>query len=126
MERCLDVRAAHQVDPARVGHDELRTLPNGQQVIQSTPQGEIYLIGQGAGPRGERPFVDRLSIRDLSVQRLFQSSESAYEQPLAPLDGGRWLLQRESPVEPPNLYLREPAAEARQTMPAPTLYNENS
>lgn len=90
------------------GNPLMRTLPNGQQVIQSTPQGEIYLIGQGAGPRGERPFVDRLSIRDLSVQRLFQSSESAYEQPLAPLEGGRWLLQRESPVEPPNLYLREP------------------
>ncbi|HEX2013160.1 MAG TPA: prolyl oligopeptidase family serine peptidase [Roseateles sp.] len=85
----------------------MRTLPNGQSVIQSTRDGEIFLIGQGAGPRGERPFLDKLSIRDLSVQRLFQSGEAAYELPIAPLDERRLLLQRESPVEPPNLYLRD-------------------
>ncbi|MCX2860471.1 prolyl oligopeptidase family serine peptidase [Paucibacter sp. PLA-PC-4] len=85
----------------------MRTLANGHNVIQSTREGEIFLIGQGANPRGERPFLDRLSIKDLSVQRLFQSADSAYEMPLATLDDKRLLLQRESPVEPPNLYLRE-------------------
>jgi dipeptidyl aminopeptidase/acylaminoacyl peptidase len=91
------------------GDPLMRTLPNGQRVIQSTPQGEIFLIGPGASPRGERPFLDKLSIKDLSVQRMFQSADSAYEMPLATLEAGRLLLQRESPVEPPNLYLREAA-----------------
>ncbi|HEY1091838.1 MAG TPA: hypothetical protein VGE47_12155, partial [Burkholderiaceae bacterium] len=78
----------------------MRTLANGHSVIQSTREGEIFLIGQGANPRGERPFLDKFSIRDLSSQRLFQSSESAYEMPLMTLaagDSGRLLLQRESP-----------------------------
>jgi dipeptidyl aminopeptidase/acylaminoacyl peptidase len=103
------------------GSPLMRTLPNGQQVIQSTPQGEIYLLGAGAGPRGERPFVDRLSLRDLSMQRLFQSPENAYEQPLLPLDGARWLLQRESPVEPPNLYLRELGSSGNGSQPPQAL-----
>ncbi|QPF72029.1 S9 family peptidase [Roseateles sp. DAIF2] len=110
------------------GNPLMRTLPNGQQVIQTTREGEIFLIGAGAGPRGERPFLDKLSIRDQSVQRLFQSGEAAYELPLAPLDEKRLLLQRESPVEPPNLYLRElgnggapPQALTRIKDPSPQL-----
>lgn len=99
----------------------LRTLPNGHQVVQTTAQGEIFLIGTGAGPRGERPFVDRLSIRDLGVQRLFQSGEQAYEMPLMPLDERRWLLQRESPVEPPNLYMREVGTGGNGTAPPQAL-----
>jgi len=89
------------------GEPLMRVLPNGQRVIQTGRDGEIYLIGAGANPKGERPFLDKLSIKDLSTQRLFQSGEVAYELPIAPLEGGRLLLQRESPVEPPNLYLRE-------------------
>ena len=89
------------------GEPLMRVLPNGQRVIQTSREGEIYLIGAGANPRGERPFLDKLSLKDLSTQRLFQSGEAAYELPIAPLEGGRLLLQRESPVEPPNLYLRE-------------------
>lgn len=94
------------------GQPLMRTLPNGHQVVQTTAQGEIFMIGAGASPRGERPFVDRLSIRDLGVQRLFQSGEASYELPLMPLDERRWLMQRESPSEAPNLVLRElgPAA----------------
>ncbi len=85
----------------------MRTLANGHQVIQSTPQGEIFLVGQGASARGERPFLDRLSLRDLTSQRQFQSVESHHETPLALLDNGRLLIQREGQAEPPNLYLRE-------------------
>ncbi|MET0207660.1 MAG: prolyl oligopeptidase family serine peptidase [Burkholderiaceae bacterium] len=85
----------------------MRTLPgNGLQVVQ-TQGGDMLLIGQGASPRGDRPFLDKLSLRDLSVQRLFQSAEGAYEQPLAVLEDRRIVTQREAPHEPPNLMLRE-------------------
>ncbi|WP_177200779.1 S9 family peptidase [Roseateles sp. YR242] len=84
----------------------MRTLPNGQQAVQ-TLNGDLLLVGQGSSPRGDRPFLDKVSLRDLSVQRLFQSAEGVYELPLAVLDDKRLLTQREAEHEPPNLLLRE-------------------
>ncbi|OWQ86039.1 hypothetical protein CDN98_15175 [Roseateles terrae] len=86
----------------------MRTLPNGQQAVQ-TLGGDLLLVGQGASPRGDRPFLDKISMRDLSVQRLFQSADGVYELPLAVLDDKRLLTQREAEHEPPNLMLRENA-----------------
>ncbi len=83
-----------------------RTLPNGRTAVMAA-QGELLLTGPGAGPKGERPFLDRLALKDLSTQRLFQSSDAQFEQPLALLDGGRLLTLRETSSEPPNLYLRD-------------------
>ena len=92
----------------------MRTLPGGGQAVQ-TLNGDPLLVGQGAGPRGERPFLDRVSVRDGSTQRLFQSADGVYELPLALLGERRaaagqmppLLLTRESPTEPPSLQLRE-------------------
>ncbi|WP_377158279.1 hypothetical protein ACFJIX_05360 [Roseateles sp. UC29_93] len=56
------------------GFPFMRTLANGHQVAQ-TLGGDLLLSGQGAGPKGDRPFLDKLSLKDLSVQRLFQSAE---------------------------------------------------
>jgi dipeptidyl aminopeptidase/acylaminoacyl peptidase len=84
----------------------MRTLANGQQVVQ-TLNGDMLLVGQGASPKGDRPFLDKLSLRDLSVQRLFQGSEQHYELPLALLDDKRLITLREGQHEPPNLMLRE-------------------
>ncbi|UXH78833.1 alpha/beta hydrolase family protein [Roseateles amylovorans] len=84
----------------------MRPLPNGQQAVQ-TLGGDLLLVGQGASPKGDRPFLDKISLRDLSVQRVFQSSDGAYEVPLAVLDDKRLLTQREAEHEPPNLILRE-------------------
>ena len=90
------------------GNPLMRTLPNGQKVIQTGRDGTaIYMIGQGAGPRGERPFLDRLSLADGTTARLFQSDDRHYEQPLLLLDGSKLLTLRESVSEPPNLMLRD-------------------
>lgn len=83
-----------------------RTLPNGRSVL-ITDHGDLLMAGAGATPRGERPFLDRLTLKDGSTEREFQSGEAVFEQVLAPLDGGRWLTLRESASEPPNLYLRD-------------------
>ena len=89
------------------GTPMMRTLlSNGRSVVIAS-HGELLLSGPGASPRGERPFLDRLSLGDLSTTRLFQSSETQYEQPLLMLDGGRIVTQRESATEPPNLVLRD-------------------
>ncbi len=87
-----------------------RMLPNGHLVVQ-TLGGDLLMTGPGASPKGDRPFLDRFSLRDLSAQRLFQSPEGSYETPLAVLEGGKQLLlSRESASEPPNLALRELAS----------------
>ncbi len=92
----------------------MRTLPNGQQAVQ-TLGGDPLLVGQGASPRGDRPFLDKISLRDLSTQRLFQSADGVYELPLAVLDDRRLLTQREAEHEPPNLMLRETGSGNRVT-----------
>ena len=66
---------------------------------------DIYLRGEGASPEGDRPFLDRLNLTDLSTQRLFQSAPDAYEHVLGFLADGRdrVLIWHESRTEPANL-----------------------
>ena len=98
-------------------------LPNGRSVL-TIDHGDLLMAGTGATLRSERPFLDRLSLKDGSEQRVFQSAEGLYEQVLTPLDGGRLLTQRESPTEPPNLFLRDGTGTSALTKlkdPAPQL-----
>ena len=66
----------------------------------------LYLIGEGASPEGDRPFVDRWNLDDNSKQRLFRSAAPTYSDVLAVLDDDarRLLITRESPTEPTNVY----------------------
>jgi len=65
----------------------------------------IYLRGDGASPAGDRPFLDRLELTELSTRRLWQSPADAYEQPLGFTadDREHLLIWHESRTEPPNL-----------------------
>ena len=86
----------------------------------------ILLIGQGASPQGDRPFLDRYNIATGQSERLFHSAETNYETVDAVLDdqGTRFITRRESPTEPPNFYLHNGAAEKALTDfkdPAPQL-----
>lgn len=108
------------------GNPVTRTLPNGANVVRVV-EGSVFTIGQGASPKGDRPFLDRLKLSDKSKTRLFQASESHYEVPLRMLDdkGERIVTSRESKTEAPNLFLRdgkaEPKALTKNVDPAPQL-----
>ena len=69
----------------------------------------IYLIGAGATAQGDRPFLDRLSLRTLRAERLWRADTVHYETVVALLDdrAGRLVTRRESTSEPPNYYVRE-------------------
>src|SRR5207253_10521371 len=69
----------------------------------------IYLIGQGASPDGDRPFLDRLNLKTMATDRLFRSDAKAYETVIAPLeDNAKTVLTRyETPTDPPNYYVRD-------------------
>ncbi len=92
------------------GTPVMRNLTGNGRSVAIAAHGELLLTGPGSSPRGDRPFLDRMSLKDLTTQRIFQSSETQYEQPLLPLDNGRLVTQRESANEPPNLVLRDGTA----------------
>lgn len=68
----------------------------------------LFLIGDGASPEGDRPFLDEFDLITKETRRLFRSAAPYYERPILPLDeDGHYLLtRRESVEEPPNYFLR--------------------
>ena len=88
----------------------------------------IYLVGRGASPEGDLPFVDRLNLDTLATERLFRSESGTYETAVAVLSaaGGSVLTRRESATEPPNYFVSNLATGDRRALtdfsdPAPIL-----
>jgi dipeptidyl aminopeptidase/acylaminoacyl peptidase len=103
-------------------------LPNGRSVLRvaaaaeagaACPAGCLWLVGDGAGPAGERPFLDRLDLASGASTRLLRSPEGRYERALAVLQARpgaealQVLTRSESASEPPNLLLRSGAGLAQ-------------
>lgn len=84
-----------------------RVLSNGQRAILQTGD-SIYLVGAGASPQGDRPFLDRYNLTTQKAERLFQSDASQYESFTALLsdDAKQFITRHESPTAAPNYYLR--------------------
>ena len=87
------------------------TKPNaeGFSVLFSHDKGKsLFLIGTGASPEGDRPFVDKLNLKNLKTKRLWRSAAPYYERPVTPIDkkGYQFITRRESKTEPPNYFLR--------------------
>jgi dipeptidyl aminopeptidase/acylaminoacyl peptidase len=84
-----------------------RALPNGVYVVRQDGD-TVYLRGQGASPKGDRPFLDRLDLKTLATERLFRSEATAYERFMA-FDGPstQFLTWHESITDPPNAFLRK-------------------
>ncbi|MFQ6617161.1 MAG: S9 family peptidase [Fidelibacterota bacterium] len=116
-------------------HDRYRDP--GRPVFKTTKKGEylvlqdrdwIYLSGSGASPEGDRPFLDRMNIRTLEKQRLFQSGETSYESFYGFVGNSRSriIVRYESETEPPNFYLVNLKRKRRKALtsfkdPAPQL-----
>jgi len=69
----------------------------------------IYLIGDGASPEGERPFLDTFDTTHKTTHRLFRSEAPYYERPVIVFDktGRHVLTSRESVEEIPNYFIRD-------------------
>jgi dipeptidyl aminopeptidase/acylaminoacyl peptidase len=86
---------------------------HGESRLIVTAEGQnIYRLGEGASPQGDRPFIDRVNLQTGNSTRLFQSQAPYYEAPQVLLDaqGTRALTSRETPTEPTNYYVRDLAA----------------
>ena len=100
----MDERYAHPGNPV------YERLPNGDSVV-ARDGNVIYLSGSGATPGGDRPFLDRFDLATGKTQRLFRSEPTAFERFVAFAGKDRPLLTwRESPIDPPNAWLRTPGA----------------
>ena len=89
------------------GYPDYRVLPTGPWVVMRQNDW-IYLRGIGSSPEGDRPFIDRLDLNMLKTERLFRSDRSSYEyfvDWLNPVEG-TFITRRESPVDPPNFFIR--------------------
>ena len=86
------------------GSPMMTTHPDGTRTVLQDGN-QIYLRGEGASPDGDRPFLDRLDLADLSSERLWRSPADAYEQVLgfAGDDRESVLIWHETRTEPPNL-----------------------
>ncbi len=88
----------------------------------------IYLEGDGASPKGDRPFLDRFNVKTFETERLFQCEGESYESVAAVLaDNGRTLLTRYETVRrPPNYLVRDLTTRSERALtdfkdPAPQL-----
>jgi dipeptidyl aminopeptidase/acylaminoacyl peptidase len=85
----------------------------GKSVLRFAPGGNaIFLTGEGASPRGNYPFLDRLDLATAKTERLWQAADPYFETISALLDenGRRLVTRRESATDAPNYYLRDTAA----------------
>jgi dipeptidyl aminopeptidase/acylaminoacyl peptidase len=89
------------------GQPVMKRLANGYSVMHQ--QGDsIFMTGAGASPKGDLPFLRRMSLKDLKTEEIFRSDENSYESfvALGKDDGTEFITRRETTSEPPNLFVR--------------------
>ncbi|HXF42787.1 MAG TPA: prolyl oligopeptidase family serine peptidase, partial [Pyrinomonadaceae bacterium] len=91
-----------------IGTPVTKTLPGGETVLVQDGN-SIYLTGQGASPEGDRPFLRKFDLSNLQSTEIFRSSGEQYESFVSLIsdDAIQYITRRESPTEPPNLFLRQ-------------------
>jgi dipeptidyl aminopeptidase/acylaminoacyl peptidase len=85
----------------------MRKLATGGSAVRRMKDA-IFMSGDGASPTGNHPFLDRVDLRTLKTERLFQSPAGKYESFVEFVDPAKmtFLTRGESPNDPPNIYLR--------------------
>lgn len=84
-----------------------RPLPNGRWVVRLDGDA-IFLAGEGASPKGDRPFLDRMDLATLATERQFRSAGDRHEQFVtwADVAKGTFYTVRQTASSPRNLLLR--------------------
>jgi dipeptidyl aminopeptidase/acylaminoacyl peptidase len=100
----LNVRDAYN----DIGNPVTKTLPNGYNVVRQDGN-SVFLTGNGSSPEGDRPFLRRMDLSTMQTTEIFRSGKGEYETITAVIDdnGARFITRKESPADPPNLYLRQ-------------------
>jgi len=109
------------------GRPVMTSLKNGERVILQDKDW-IYLSGAGSSPQGDHPFLDRMNIRTLKVERLWQCQDPAYESfvDFAGASRTKFITSYETKTDPPNYCLFDLKTKKRTALtdfkdPAPQL-----
>ncbi len=96
------------------GRPLTKRLPDGASIIHQSGD-YVFLSGEGATPKGDRPFLDRMNIKTWTTERIFQAGEKGYESVVGLLadDGSRFVTSYEDPLTPPNLMVRVAGGDTR-------------
>jgi dipeptidyl aminopeptidase/acylaminoacyl peptidase len=103
-----------------IGQPVMKRLPNGSNVILQNGD-EIFMTGTGASPEGDRPFLRRYNLAtNKMTQEIWRSGNTEFESFVALMDdtGRTFLTRKESPLDPPNLYLRRECGAGEDCMSA--------
>jgi dipeptidyl aminopeptidase/acylaminoacyl peptidase len=111
-------------DPGRPVTTNLKT---GERVIIQDKDW-IYLSGAGSSPKGDHPFLDRMNLKTMKVERLFECQDPAYETfvDFAGASRTKFITSYETKIDPPNYYLYDLKTKKRTALtdfkdPAPQL-----
>ena len=110
---------------ADIGTPVSKALPNGFNVIRQDGD-NVFLSGAGASPDGDRPFLRRMNLNTLQTDEIFRSGKDEYESFVALLNENpntsgksyKFIIRKESPLNPPNLFLREQGGNGLETLSA--------
>jgi dipeptidyl aminopeptidase/acylaminoacyl peptidase len=87
-------------------------LASGRRAVRvegsiSEGNAKVYLSGQGAGPEGDRPFLNSMTLPGFNVTQLWRNSGESYESVIDLLPGDRILTSYETATQVPNYYVRD-------------------
>ncbi|HYE58640.1 MAG TPA: prolyl oligopeptidase family serine peptidase, partial [Rhodothermales bacterium] len=91
--------------------------PQGTRVLR-TEGGAVFLVGNGASPEGDRPFLRRMDLAVEQTTELFRSTGEVYERPVTFLPDGRLLITSETPNDPPQYVALDLRSNQRATLTA--------
>ena len=80
-----------------------------RSIVQQTKTGKLLLMGEGYSPEGKNPFIDELSLDDMSLNRIFESNETEKLESfvrLIDIENGKLLTRLESSTDFPNYYFK--------------------
>jgi len=111
-------------DPGRPVTTSLKT---GERVILQDKDW-IYLTGTGSSPKGDHPFLARMSLKTMKIERLFECQDPAYES-FVDFSGAsrtKIITSYETKTDPPNYCLYDLKTKKRTALtefkdPAPQL-----
>ncbi len=109
------------------GRPVTTSLKSGERVILQDKDW-IYLSGAGSSPKGDHPFLDRMNLKTMKVERLWQCQDPAYETfvDFAGASRTKFITSYETVTDPPNYYMYDLRAKKRTPLtgfkdPAPQL-----
>jgi dipeptidyl aminopeptidase/acylaminoacyl peptidase len=101
------------------GQPVMKRTASGDSVVRMNGD-EVFMSGTGASTKGDRPFLRAMNLKTGAAREIFRSGEDEYASFVSLLsdDASSFIIRREDPTSPPNLYMVKADGGARVPMTA--------